>query len=189
MKPIRFAMMVQLCILLFGAPNLAHAEDLGLCVAPVFNDPEQMFDVEVQQPSRLVGAHATNVLTEYPGLILHPKNRDGIYTVTNGEYKKVPDNIASQIGRWGAGKKRVKTPLNAADLPKGFTHNDMRSEFYPELGLFLTRNANSIWYPNQIRMFGNDTSKQACGAASINARWEGHGESPKYGGMPRLVWL
>lgn len=146
MKPIRFAMMVQLCILLFGAPNLAHAEDLGLCVAPVFNDPEQMFDVEVPQPSRLVGAHATNVLTEYPGLILHPKNRDGIYTVTNGEYKKVPDNIASQIGRWGAGKKRVKTPFNAVDLPKGFTHNDMRSEFYPELGLFLTRNANSIWY-------------------------------------------
>jgi hypothetical protein len=121
MKSTNFALILRLCILLFGVPNLAHAEDLELCVAPVCNDPEQMFPVEIKQPYRLVGSHATNVLPEYPGLILHPKNRDGIYTVSNGEYKKVPDKIASQISKWGAGKKLVKPPFIAAELPKGVT--------------------------------------------------------------------
>lgn len=137
---------LRLCILLFGIPSVTGAEGIGLCVTSVFNDPKQMSPVEIRQPYRLVGSHATGVLSEYPGLILNPINRNGIYTVSSGEYKKVPENIASQISKWGAGKKRVKTPFNAADLPKGFTHNDMRAEFYPELGLFLTRNANSIWY-------------------------------------------
>lgn len=143
----RFLFKVLVCQCCFAqSSQTASAQDQNICIAPVFNDPAQMFPVEIKQPYRLIGSHATAVLEEYSGLIINPTNRSGIYTVTDGEYRTVPPQIATQIGKWGAGKRDDKPEFTTDGMSPGFTINDMYPEFFPELGLYLMRSENSVWF-------------------------------------------
>ncbi|MEO0936572.1 MAG: hypothetical protein AAFY38_00290 [Pseudomonadota bacterium] len=153
MRPYIVASGLWLCVLFAWLAHPGHAEHPGLCVTPILNDPAQMSAVEVDQPYRLVSWHATGVLDTYPGLLIHPTNRAGIYTVSNGEYKRVPDEIERQITRFGPPRRVDRPVFDASKVPDGFTRNDMPPKYYPEIGLFLTRNANSIWYrkPDEVK--------------------------------------
>jgi len=157
----------------------ASAQDQNICIVPVFNDPSKMLPVEIEQPYRLVGSHATAVLEEYPGLIISPVNRGGTYTITDGEYLAVPPHVATRIDKWGAGKRKDRPVFTTEGMSPGFTINDMYPEFFPELGLYLMRSEDSIWF----RRSEQDAWKKFTGVrwfGGFNARdMGGSWEKPK----------
>ena len=138
------AILIAFCI--SQLPETTSAQEQNICIEPVFNDPATMLQVEVQQPYRLVGSHGVNILEDYPGLILHPVNRGGFYTVRDGEYRKLPKHLSSRLGRWGVSKREAEPTFGTEGMPPGFTRNDMQPVFYSELGLFLARSGDSIWF-------------------------------------------
>ena len=174
MHPSRFLFAALACVCcLMQSSQTASAQDQSICIVPVFNDPSKMLPIEIKQPYRLISSNATGVLDEYPGLIINPTNRNGIYTVTGREYRKVPPEIAAQIGKWGAGKREDEPIFTTEGMSPGFTFNDMYPEFFPVLGLYLMRSKNSVWF----RKSEHDAWKKFTGV-----RWFGGFDAVDMGG-------